>query len=192
MTVDKPALLVMDMQPEIVEMLAVGGSRDALQRAAVAVKAARRVGIPVVFVRVAYRANYIDVSSRNKRGSMLKERGVLSELRKTTELCAELDARADEPVVLKRRVGAFSFTDLSTLLSAQQIDCLILAGLATSGVVLTTVRQAADCDYRIVVLEDACADHDAEVHKLLMKKIFPSQAEVVTVADYFQVSPEIR
>jgi nicotinamidase-related amidase len=187
MNVDKSALLVMDMQPEVIDMLAPGGSRQALQRATIAVKGARSIGIPVIFVRVAYRANYIDVSPRNKRGSILKERGVLSELSAATELCPELDARPDDPVVLKRRVGAFSFTDLPTLLSGQRIDRLILAGMATSGVVLTTVRQAADHDYRIVVLEDACADNDPEVHKLLMTKIFPFQAEVATVAEHFQV-----
>jgi nicotinamidase-related amidase len=60
----------------------------------------------------------------------------------------------------------------------------VLAGVATSGVVLSTVRQAADLDYRLTVLADGCLDADPEVHRVLVEKIFPRQAEVTTVADW--------
>jgi nicotinamidase-related amidase len=94
---------------------------------------------------------------------------------------AELAPQEREPVVVKRRVSAFSYTDLQTLLSAMEVDTLVLCGLATSGVVLSTVRQAVDADYQIEVLSDACADGDAEVHKVLMDKVFASQGTVLTV-----------
>lgn len=57
----------------------------------------------------------------------------------------------------------------------------MLAGIATSGVVLSTVRQAADPDYRLVVLADGCLDPDPEVHRVLTEKVFPRQADVVPV-----------
>ena len=57
-------------------------------------------------------------------------------------------------------------------------------GIATSGVVLSTLRQAADLDYRLTVLRDACADADAEVHRVLTEKVFPRQADVVDVAHW--------
>ncbi|HEY3883138.1 MAG TPA: isochorismatase family protein, partial [Trebonia sp.] len=63
-----------------------------------------------------------------------------------------------------------------------EADTLVLAGISTSGVVLSTLRQAADLDYRLIVLEDACADRDDEVHRVLTGKVFPRQA-VVTTAD---------
>jgi nicotinamidase-related amidase len=53
-------------------------------------------------------------------------------------------------------------------------------GHATSGVILSTVRLAADLDYQLIVVEDGCADRDPEVHKLLMEKVFPRQATVVS------------
>jgi nicotinamidase-related amidase len=56
------------------------------------------------------------------------------------------------------------------------------AGIATSGVVLSTLRQAADLDYELVVLRDGCVDSDEEVHRILCDKVFPRQAEVVDVA----------
>ena len=68
-------------------------------------------------------------------------------------------------------------------LRERDIDTLILAGISTSGVVLSTVRDAHDRDYRVVVLADATADPDAEVHAFLTERIFPRQADVITVAE---------
>jgi nicotinamidase-related amidase len=58
----------------------------------------------------------------------------------------------------------------------------VLAGIATSGVVLSTVRDAADRDYELVVLSDCCVDSDPEVHRLLLERVFPRQARVITSA----------
>jgi nicotinamidase-related amidase len=85
-------------------------------------------------------------------------------------------------VVRKTRVGAFSTTDLDRRLRERGVDTLVLAGISTSGVVLSTVRDASDRDYRIVVLEDACADPDPEIHAFLVGRIYPRQTDVVAVA----------
>src|SRR5262249_1267163 len=87
---------------------------------------------------------------------------------------------AGEVVVTKRRVSAFAGTDLEMVLRARDIDTLILTGIATSGVVLSTIRHAADADYRLVVVQDSCSDRDPDVHRVLMEKVFPRQAKVVT------------
>ena len=57
--------------------------------------------------------------------------------------------------------------------------------------VLSTLRQAADLDYRLIVLAAACLDADPEVHRVLTGKVFPRQAEVSTVAQWAgqQASP---
>jgi nicotinamidase-related amidase len=70
------------------------------------------------------------------------------------------------------------------VLRARGIDTLVLTGIATSGVVLSTPRQAADLDYRLTVLADGCLDGDPEVHRVLTEKIFPRQADVLTVDDW--------
>ena len=62
---------------------------------------------------------------------------------------------------------------------AKGIDTVIIGGVITSGAVLSAVRQLADLDFRLVVLEDSCADHDAEVHEVLCEKVFPKQAKVI-------------
>jgi nicotinamidase-related amidase len=89
-----------------------------------------------------------------------------------------------EMVVTKRRVSAFAGSDLEVILRGHRIEHLVLTGIATSGVVLSTIREAADKDYRLSVLSDACADRDSEVHSVLMNKVFSRQAEVMTTAQW--------
>ena len=85
-----------------------------------------------------------------------------------------------EVVVTKRRVSAFTGSDLEVLLRSRDIRHLVLAGIATSGVVLSTTREAADKDFQITILSDLCADFDPEVHRVLTEKVFPRQATVIT------------
>jgi hypothetical protein len=101
-----------------------------------------------------------------------------------TQVHAALTQEPGEPVIVKRRVSAFTGSDLDVLLRGAGADALILAGISTSGVVLSTLRQAADLDYRLTVLADACADLDPEVHRVLTEKIFPRQALVTTTDDW--------
>jgi len=81
-------------------------------------------------------------------------------------------------------VSAFTGSDLDVLLRGADADSLVLAGISTSGVVLSTLRQAADLDYRLTVLADACADLDPEVHRVLTEKIFPRQALVTNTDEW--------
>ncbi len=78
-------------------------------------------------------------------------------------------------------MSAFAGSDLELVLRGAGADHLVLTGLATSGVVLSTLRQAADLDYRLTVLADACGDADEEVHRVLTEKVFPRQADVTTI-----------
>jgi nicotinamidase-related amidase len=92
-------------------------------------------------------------------------------------------ARKGEPIVVKHRISPFVGTDWETLLRANGIDTPVLAGVHTSGVVLSTVRHAGDLDYRLVVVRDCCSDPDAEVHAMLLDIVIPKQATVVTMAE---------
>jgi nicotinamidase-related amidase len=100
-----------------------------------------------------------------------------------TQIHADVAPEEGDIVVRKNRVGPFGSTDLDEQLQARGIDTLVLAGISTSGVVLSTVRDAHDRDYRLIVLADLCADRDAEVHRVLTGKVFPGQADVIDAAE---------
>jgi nicotinamidase-related amidase len=101
-----------------------------------------------------------------------------------TALHPDLGRSPSDLVVVKRRVSAFAGSDLDVVLRALGIDHLVLSGIATSGVVLSTVREAADRDFRLTVLKDGCVDGDPEVHRVLVDKVLPRQADVTSVADW--------
>jgi nicotinamidase-related amidase len=180
------ALLVMDMQNGIVER--IDGDGSVLARVGAAVTAARRAGVPVIFVRVAFRPGYTETSRRNKAfGAIVEHAGDAFTVHSpATQVHASLGPGPGEPVVVKKRVSAFAGSDLEVLLRSLEVTDLVLTGIATSGVVLSTLREAADRDYGLTVLADCCGDADPEVHRVLVEKVFPRQADVVSLDDWAQ------
>lgn len=83
--------------------------------------------------------------------------------------------------MIKKRTSAFTGSDLQVVLGSLSAETLVLCGISTDGVVLSTLRQAADLDYRLLVLADACDDPDPMVRRVLIERVFPTQAEVLSV-----------
>jgi nicotinamidase-related amidase len=102
----------------------------------------------------------------------------------STQIHPGVEPRPDDVVVIKKRVSAFAGSDLDVVLRSLDVDSLVLTGIATSGVVLSTLRQAADLDYDLTVLRDGCGDADPEVHRVLLDKVFPRQAAVLSVNEW--------
>jgi nicotinamidase-related amidase len=176
------ALLVMDFQAEIVAQVA-DKAAPALERGAGVVAAARKAGLPIIYVVVGFRPGYPELSPRNPNYERITQSG---RFLGSPDIAAAVAPIAGDPIVVKHRVSAFSGTDLETLLRARDIDTLVLFGIATSGVVLSTVRHGADADYRLVVIKDCCVDGDDEVHRVLTEKVLARQATVVGAAELLQ------
>jgi nicotinamidase-related amidase len=174
------ALLVMDIQPATIRMITANTTLIPAINKAIA--AARAAGIPVIFVVVGFRKGFPEVGPANKSFSAIKG-GAYPGL-ENPEPDEAVSPKPEDIVVTKRRVSAFAGSDLEVILRANRIEHLVLAGVSTSGVVLSTVREAADMDYRLSVLSDGCADLDNEVHTVLLTKVFPRQAEVMTAAEW--------
>ena len=180
---DRSALLVMDVQQGIVERYA--SAAPLLDRLGTAIRAARSAGLPVIYVTVRFREGYPEISSRNRMFAAIRQAGTaMVEANPATDIHPAVAPQPGDIVVTKRRVGAFTGSDLEVVLRAHNIDHLVLTGIATSGVVLSTLRAAADMDYQLTVLSDCCADGDDEVHRVLLTKVFPRQADVLTVAEW--------
>jgi nicotinamidase-related amidase len=180
------ALLVMDVQNAIVERVAEGAVA-LLGTLSSTVDAARDAGIPVIYVRVAFRQGAPEVSSRNQSFATARS-DAMNELDPATDVHPAVAPKPGDIAVTKRRVSAFAGSDLHTVLRALDADSLVLTGISTSGVVLSTLRQAADLDFRLTVLSDGCADLDPEVHRVLMEKVFPRQASVMTAAEWIETT----
>lgn len=179
----RTALLVMDYQQAIVGM--IDDSDSLVARAAEAIDLVRARGGHVGYVRVAFtNADLENIPPTSGMGARIAAgpQAFLDDS-PTTQIDERVAPRDGDIIVRKTRVGAFSTTDLAQQLSDRGIDTLILAGISTSGVVLSTVRDASDRDYRLFVLADATADRDPSVQACLMEKVFPRQAEVIAVAE---------
>src|SRR5579875_292888 len=150
------ALLVMDVQEGIVARFA--DDDGYLPRMADAVRAARSAGIPVIYVTVGFRPGYPEVSARNKSFSAVAGSGRFEDGDPSARVHPAVAPAPGDVLVTKRRVSAFAGSDLDVVLRSGGIDSLVLTGIATSGVVLSTLRQAADLDYRLTVLADGCLD----------------------------------
>ena len=178
------ALLVMDYQNGILGSLDTADTL--LDRAAYALAVVRDLGGRVGYVRVAFTdADFDAVPATSAFAALLapERRPSLHADAPATAVHDRVEPEPGDIVVRKTRVGAFSTTDLDRRLREAGVDTLVLAGISTSGVVLSTVRDAADRDYRIVVLADACADRDPAVHAVLTERVFPRQAHVTTTAE---------
>jgi nicotinamidase-related amidase len=172
----------MDMQVGILGMLP--DSKTIIASVARAIANARAKKIPVVYVTVGFRQGAPEVSMNNKSFSGGKERFASVNMGEFTRIHPDLAPQDGEVSVMKRRVSAFTGSDLEVVLRAFGIQHVVLSGIATSGVVLSTTREAADKDYRITILSDGCADGDEEVHRVLTTKVFPRQADVLTIEEW--------
>lgn len=174
----KTGLLVMDLQNGIVSRMDNGP--EFIGRLQNVMTIARAANIPIIYVVVRFRPQFPEVSSRNKVFNALKTGGIsLQEGDPITDIHIDLWPKPNDIIVTKRRVGAFSGSDLEIVLRSLDIEHLVLTGISTSGVVLSTLRLASDMDYKITVLADCCFDKDPEVQKVLMEKVFPLQADVL-------------
>jgi nicotinamidase-related amidase len=176
------ALVVLDMQAGILPRLP--DSATVIANNAKAIAKARENKIPVIFVTVGFRRGAPEVSVNNKSFAAGKESFAAVDMDAFMAVHPDLAPMAGEVIVTKRRVSAFTGSDFEVVLRAFGIQHIVLTGGATSGAVLSTLREASDKDYRLTVIADCCADGDEEVHRVLTTKIFTRQADVVGVNEW--------
>jgi nicotinamidase-related amidase len=174
----RSALLVMDVQAGIIDRMPDPPAY--LAGVTETVRSARARAVPVIHVVVGFRPGMPEASAKNHAVSTFLQQRPAFLIDPRPLIAPE----GDEIIVTKRRASAFTGSDLEVVLRSAEIDHLVLCGIMTSGVVLSTVREAADRDYRLTVLADRCADPDPEVHAVLMSKVFPRQARVITHAEW--------
>ncbi|MEU3029117.1 cysteine hydrolase family protein [Streptomyces incarnatus] len=177
----RTALLAMDLQGGILPLVP---EPDALvERVKGAIADVRAAGGTIGYVRVAFTEDdWAAIPETNKSFSPLAAAKRNHHEDPDTQVDARIAPEDGDIVVRKVRIGAASTTDLYERLRERGIDTLVLSGISTSGVVLSTLTDAADRDYRVIVLSDGVADRDQEVHRVLLEKVFPMRSYVIDIA----------
>ena len=141
--------------------------------------AARGKGVSVCFANLRFSPGYPEVSALNKNGQGIKQLGLFID----DQPSPELGRQDNEPLIIAHRASVFFGTDLEVRLSAQGIDSLIMVGIASTGVVLSSVAYASDADFRLYTVKDCCYDPDQVVHDHLFSTAFDSRTTVLSLAD---------
>ena len=175
------ALLSLDVQKGIFSF--ASGAETILPHAVKAVETARKNKFLVLHVGIGFEPGYPEVGPKATTFSMVKERGVFVKGSETAQIHPAI-IKSSETIIYKHRYSAFAGNSLHMILSAQGIQNLVFFGISTSGIVLSTLRQAFDLDFKCAVVKDACFDKDEEVHRVLTEKVFPSQAAVMTAQEF--------
>lgn len=177
----KTALLTLDLQHGILTRIPSAGGIRAL--AGQAVEEGRKKSLRVFHVGLGFEAGYPEIPSNDGVFASLKGSGLFLKGTESSAFWPEL-VRKEDTTIYKQRVSAFSENSLHMILRSQGIQNLVLFGIATSGIVLSTLRRAFDLDFNCMVIKDACYDRDEEVHRVLTEKVFPGQAKVLTLEEF--------
>lgn len=189
----RAAILSMDLQTAIVGIY-TKDQPEFVARVAGVLKGARDNGVRVIHVQVGFRPGLPEVSTRNQLFGAIKTSLQWQQLfaGSAGAIHPEVAPVGDEPVITKHRVSAFWGTDLDMILRANEIETLILLGIATSGVVLSTLLDASDADYTLAVVKDCCADQDLELHACLIERVFPRRASVMAAQEIVALMQSAR
>ncbi|PTB22173.1 cysteine hydrolase [Trinickia symbiotica] len=141
--------------------------------------AARAKRVNVYFAKIHFSPGYPEVSPLNRNGQGIKQLGLFVD----DQIVPELNQQSTEPLIIAHRASVFFGTDLQARLLAQGIDTLIMVGIASTGVVLSSVAYASDADFRLFTVKDCCYDPDHVVHDHLFSTAFASRTTVLSLAD---------
>jgi nicotinamidase-related amidase len=172
------ALVVMHYQTDILGLFP-SVARGLLANTRTLCDAARAKGVGVYFANLRFSPGYPEVNPLNKNGQGIKQLGLFVDDR----IAPELNQQADEPLIIAHRASVFFGTGLEARLRARGVDTLILVGIASTGVVLSSVAYASDADFRLFTVKDCCYDPDQVVHERLFCTAFDSRTVVLSLAE---------
>jgi nicotinamidase-related amidase len=174
------ALVLNDLQVAIVSGSPLAPSEPdalarvdaAVDRCAEALRAARRIEMLVVHVRVAFSPGHPEANPHSPMMRFIRDKGLLTEGAQTTSFDSRVQPHPGEIVVTKHGVSAFAGTPLDQILRARRVDTVVLGGLVTHYAVDGAARDAHDRCYRVLVLKDGCASatparHEASLGNLV-------------------------
>jgi len=140
---------------------------------------ARERGMLVCHTRVEYRADGLDGGVFFRKVPALK---VFCAGHPLAEYVPALAPTPQEPVVTKQYASAFFGTSLASTLRALDVDCVLLAGMSTSGCVRASTVDALQNGFIPIVVSDACGDRHPQPHEANLFDLQAKYADVMTLA----------
>jgi len=172
-------LLVIDFINDIIHLESkISSSADYIEEhkvidnANAAIAKARIKNIPIVHVKIGFSKNYIECPTNSPVFNKSKAHKALQLGTWGTDFHEAMDVQAQDKIIIKHRVSALYATELATILCANNIDTVVICGVATNMTVELTARELHDRDYQVVILENACGAATRQIH----------QASLVTLA----------
>jgi nicotinamidase-related amidase len=178
------ALLIMDVQAGNVPRVPIPSTYLPLMASTIA--AARASSIKVIYITLSFRPSHPEISPSNPIFAAAAKANAFLVGSPDVEVHPAIKPVEGDIVVVKKRVSAFAGSDLEILVRSLGVGTLVLAGMSTSGVVLSTLCEAVDKDFGLVVLRDLCVDRDEEVHKVLMDSVFSKRGKVVGAEEWVE------
>ena len=180
----RPALLIVDfvaayLDPVSPLYAAVETTRDA---AVSLLQAARRAELPIVHTFVEYEPGGRNGGIFFRKVPALRcfERGAHPEW---GAFAAGLAPIAGESVIGKQYASAFFATPLASLLTAQGVDTVLIAGVSTSGCIRASAVDCCQHGFIPLVVRDAVGDRAPEPHEANLFDLQAKYAEVVSLAE---------
>ncbi|MBU2897039.1 cysteine hydrolase family protein [Vibrio hepatarius] len=186
------ALLVLDIINEIVHpdgVYAKEGYFEQVENNGVIentkklIHAAREKDIPIIYVVVGFSENYVECPESSTVFSLAKRHNLLKLNTWGTQIFPEIAPQENDIILVKNRVSPFYQTNLDLILKQLDVDSLLLTGVSTEYVILSTAAEAHDRDYISFVFEDATAAVDEETHQAALK-LLTRKSTVLTVEKF--------
>ncbi len=197
MNLDQTAILAIHWQVDVVEPQgAMGIFHEAVKRLGIVEKTAavivagRKLGMPIVYINVAYQPGYPELVRNNGLFNTVPTMGCLVRGTPGAQVISRLAPQPSDYVLEHTRISSFFGTDLDTILRSLQMRTLICTGIATNVAVDHTIRDAVQYGYDAILLQDCCYSSVAEYHEAALKtlqvlatQVTDSQAFLARIAE---------
>ncbi len=144
------------------------------------IKAARQKRVPVMYTRL-QQESFDRGVWRPKMSPRLADSAIAKGGQKGTDIIKEIAPQEGEIVITKKRTSSFFGTALTSYLNKYRVDTLIIAGGATSSCVHTTVVDANQYNYHVVVVQECVFDRHPFIHAVSLFDLDSKWCDVVSL-----------
>lgn len=197
-----PALLVIDMQNGFVSKggsydlmgLNVSKYNDVVPSLKRLIAFCRQVKIPIFYSQAVREESGIDLLTRShrilpkSREERIKRRPICIRGSWDAEIVEELKPNFDDHVVIKRRDSVFQDTEVEVWLRSLGIDSIIFAGIDTSICVESSLRDAFNHGYDIILISDATSSNNLNHYNSTLDNIRNYYGLVMNLDEFIGIS----